>query len=356
MTDTPGGAGTPDGPDAPRRTIEPLSPPAGRFDAVMGAAKARRYRRATAVCSVAGVFLAGLFGGLAMGGVSGVTATISDAAHFSGIVGTTSPSSPSSGSKAASVVPKTSTSGHTPSSAPTAVVSTQPAIGPHKPRVRGRVVDPSGQPVAQLFVYTETPSQGGYVPSAAPAAVTRANGRYDVACTGGPVLITPWQINTSTGSTVFARWAATQVTDPVCSRTAAPQVTRLSPAGELTGTVHTDAGCPDQSFQMWVWIGGNRPTSVWLTDLREGHDFRVSGLGSGQVVLGDHGRHTTVVLSGGSTTHDVTFACAVPSTTPTPTDSGTPTPTPTGTVTPPSSPAPTTSSPTSTTTGGAQGH
>jgi hypothetical protein len=146
------------------------------------------------------------------------------------------------------------------------------------------------------------------------------------------------------------------VTDPVCSRTARPQVTRLLPAGELSGTVHTDAGCPDQTFKMWVWIGGNRPTSVWLTDLREGHEFQVSGLGSGRVVLGDHGKLTTVILSGSSTTHDVTFACAVPSTTPTPTESGTPTPTPTDTVTPPSSPAPTTSSPTSTSTGGTQGH
>jgi hypothetical protein len=321
---------------------------------VMGAAKARRYRRATAVCSVAGVFLAGLFGGLAMGGVSGVTATIADAAHFSGIVHTTAPTPSVTRSKAATVVPVTTP--HEDHSAAPSVPSTEPADGQHKPRVRGRVVDPSGQPVAQMFVYTETPGRGGYVPSAAPAALTRANGRYDVPCTGGPVLITPWQINTSTGSTVSARWAAAQVSDPVCSRTARPQVTRLLPAGELSGTVHTDAGCPDQSFQMWVWVGGNRPTSVWLTDLREGHDYRVSGLGAGQVVLGDHGKHSTVALSGGSTTHDVTFACAVPSTTPTATESGTPTPTPTSTSTSTSSPAPTTSTPTSTSTGGTQGH
>ena len=54
--------------------------------------------------------------------------------------------------------------------------------------MRGRVVDPTGKPVVGMFVYTAVPGGHSFVPSASPAAVTGANGHYDVPCTGGAVL------------------------------------------------------------------------------------------------------------------------------------------------------------------------
>ena len=79
----------------------------------MGAAKARRYRRATAVCSVTGVFLAGIFGGLAMGGVSGVQHRVETVAQGIGLGVPTTVSALGRGHQHPGVVPKRSTPGKT---------------------------------------------------------------------------------------------------------------------------------------------------------------------------------------------------------------------------------------------------
>jgi hypothetical protein len=335
MTPTPGS------PDDPRRTIEPLSPPAGRFDAVMGAAKARRYRRATAVCSVTGVFLAGIFGGLAMGGVSGVQHRVETVAQgFLGVPATAEPSDEATSTQAS---PTRSTSGKTKRPAPSTVtvpVTPPPPAGREK--VRGRVLDPTGAPVVGMFVYTTVPGANGFVPSASPAAVTTANGRYDVPCTGGAVLLTPWQLNVPLGPTADGHWAATFVSDPVCSRKAAPTVTTVEPGVTVQGHVLTELDCPSAQFPLWVWLDGNRASSVRLSGLKEGDLFRVSGLPARETVLGARGHHIPVTPLVGILNQDVTFSCPdVPTPTDTATGSPSPQPTPSETDSPSPSVTPT---------------
>ena len=78
----------------PGRRIEPLPPPPGAFDAVLNRARARRYRRLTAVTGVTAVFLAGIMGGLAMGGgVSGVQESLISVATGNGLGGDDVPTS-----------------------------------------------------------------------------------------------------------------------------------------------------------------------------------------------------------------------------------------------------------------------
>ena len=341
-------------PDEPRRAIEPLSAPAGRFDAVMGAAKARRYRRATAVCSVTGVFLAGIFGGLAMGGVSGVQHRVETVAQGFGFsVPTTA--SPSDEATSTQASPTRSTPGKTKRPAPSTVTvpATSPPLAAGREKVRGRVVDPTGAPVVGMFVYPAVPGGNSFVPSASPAAVTGANGRYDVPCTGGAVLLTPWQLNVPLGPTADGHWAATFVSDPVCSRKAAPTVTTVEPGVTVQGHVLTELDCASAQFPLWVWLDGNRAASVRLSGLKEGDLFRVSGLPARQTVLGARGNHTEVAPLAGTLTKDVTFSCpGIPTPTDTSTESPSPQPTPSETDSP--SPSATTPTPTGTSTGSSQ--
>ena len=75
MTGTPG-----------RRQVEPLAPPPGQFDAVFREATARRYHRAAVALGVTGVFLAGIFGGLTMGGgPAGMTNAVLNAAGIKAV-------------------------------------------------------------------------------------------------------------------------------------------------------------------------------------------------------------------------------------------------------------------------------
>jgi hypothetical protein len=330
------------GPTEPRRTIEPLSPPTGRFDAVMGAAKARRYRRATAVCSVTGVFLAGIFGGLAMGGVSGVQHRVETVAQGFGLVAPTT-AAPTDEATSTQASPTRSNPGKTkrpPPSTVTVPVTPVPQAGREK--VRGRVVDPTGAPVVGMFVYTAVPGGNSFTPSASPAAVTGANGRYDVPCTGGAVLLTPWQLNVPLGPTADGHWAATFVSDPVCSRRAAPTVTTVDPGVTVQGHVMTEFDCASAQFPLWVWLDGNRAASVRLSGLKEGDLFRVSGLPARQTVLGARGNHTEISPLVGILNQDVTFSCpGIPTPTDTSTESPSPQPTPSETDSPSPSTSPT---------------
>jgi hypothetical protein len=341
-------------PDESRRTIEPLSPPAGRFDAVMGAAKARRYRRATAVCSVTGVFLAGIFGGLAMGGVSGVQHRVETVAANMGLRVPTTPA-PSDEATSTQASPTRSTPGKTKRPPPSTVTvpATSPPLAAGREKVRGRVVDPTGKPVVGMFVYTAVSGANSFVPSASPAAVTGANGRYDVPCTDGAVLLTPWQLNVPLGPTADGHWAATFVSDPVCSRKAAPTVTTVEPGATVQGHVMTELDCSSAQFPLWVWLDGNRAASVRLSGLKEGDLFRVSGLPARESVLGARGNHTPISPLAGIVNQDVTFSCpGVP--TPTETATGSPSPQPTPSETDSPSPSTTMPAPTGTSTGAAQ--
>ena len=192
----------------PRRRVEPLPPPPGSFDAVLGRARARRYRRLTAVSGVAGVFLAGIVGGLAMGGGAAVDNIVSLATR--GQVASVSPSPTAPQTKQASGVPTTRSPHKTrpARSTPAASSPAPPPVVVDRPElVRGRAVTAGGDPVAGLYVYTGSLSGGGFVPAAEPSTLTGAQGRFAVPC--GPVLLTSWPLNTRLDVTSGGRWEAT---------------------------------------------------------------------------------------------------------------------------------------------------
>jgi hypothetical protein len=312
---------------------------------VLQRARTRRYRRLSTVAAVSGVFLAGLWGGLAMaGGVTGVQDTVVGFANSAGdlVKADTPTESPTTSSNA--VVPPT---GDHSTSAP-ATTSPSPTDTGHArmAMVRGLVVDGDGAPVVGMFVYTGTRTGSSFIPHSTPSAVTNDQGRYAVPCTTNPVLLTPWTLNESRAAAT-GHWAATYVTSPKCSTEVASTVTEVLPSASVEGHVKTDKGCADSDFSLWLWLNGNRPTAVQLGNLNEGDAFTISGLPEGTHVLAAVGRHITVTLkAGGHVTQDVTFACPdeptgtptvtpppvlpTPSDMPTPDPSGSPTPTGTG--------------------------
>ena len=328
-------------PPMPRRRPEPLPPPPDAFETVLHRARARRHRRLTTVAAVTGVFLAGLWGGLAMaGGVAGVQNTVVDFANkTSDLVKADQPTeSPTKSS--AKVVPPTA--GRSTSAPVTTTASPTDTGHARMAMLRGLVVDRDGAPVVGMFVYTGTRSGSSFIPRATPSAVTNDQGRYAVPCTDDPVLLTPWTLNESRAAAT-GRWAATYVTSPKCSTAVASTVTEVLPSASVEGHVTTDKGCADSDFSLWLWLNGNRPTAVQLGNLNEGDSFTISGLPAGTHVLGARGRHIPVsVKSGGHVTQNVTFSCPKePTGTPTITPSELPTPTDTPTPDPSDSPTPT---------------
>ncbi len=347
-----------------RRRVEPLAPPPGRFDSVMAQARSRRYQRATAACGITGVFLAGIVGGLSLGGgVTGVRDRILAVAGDAAGPAATSPApaatSPDQSSQA-SVVPPTGgtasssdTAGAGAASAADTAAATSAAPEAASSVLRGRVVDPAGAPVAGVYVWTgQATAAGGFLPDRA-VTTTDAKGRYEVSCSGAPVLVTSWPVNRSLGTSATGTWAATFVDDARCSAPPDRRVTVLQRGGVVEGRVQTDVGCPDVRFPLWLWLGGDRGVAVRLGDLAEGDRYLISGAPDGTSVLGARGRTTSVTVeAGGTVEQDVTFACpSLPAPTPDPTT--TPLPTPSETPTAPSGSATTPAASGSTATGSA---
>ncbi len=327
------------------RRIEPLPPPPGAFDAVLNRARARRYRRLTAVTGVTAVFLAGIMGGLAMGGgVSGVQESLISVATGNGLGGDDAPSqSPSESNEQ----PATST--NTPDASHTSPKSTE--SGKSTPvrrlQVRGRVVDGNDNPVGGLFVYTGTMSAKVFVPtSATPAAITSVRGAYSVPCTDGPVLITSWELNLPQGLYADGQWAATLVKNLDCAYAAPRKVTAVSPGATVMGNVITNAACADDEFPVWLWLGGNRTTAVRLSQLKSGDGFLVSGLPKGSHILTARGHRTKVTVgASGTVRQDIEVPCP-DQPTDEPTSSPSPTVTPDPTETPLETESPALPSPT----------
>jgi hypothetical protein len=332
-------------PQPPRRHIEPLPPPPGAFDAVVNRARTRRYHRLSAVAGVATIFVAGIAGGLALGGqVSNVPNNLYRVATGG------------DDDKAATSAPPT---GETTSAAANPSKSSKPEKSQNSPastlaggterrlQVRGRVVDGNGDPVGGLFVYTGTVSASAFVPtSGTPAAITGVHGGYAVPCTDGPVLLTSWELNVPQGLYADGQWAATLVTKSRCGYDRPRKVTEISPGASIFGHVHTDAACADSEFPMWLWLGGHRTTGVRLSHLTDGDGFLISGLPQGSHILSARGGQVPVTVGAtGQVTEDVEVACPdEPPPTENPTDSPSPTVTPEPTDTPPgseSSPSPT---------------
>jgi hypothetical protein len=171
-----------------------------------------------------------------------------------------------------------------------------------------------------------------------------------VPCTGGPVLLTSWQLNEPQGLYADGHWAATLVTSSQCGRDKARTVTEITRGASIFGHVSTGARCADADFPMWLWLGGHRTTAVRLSHLRDGDGFLVSGLPRGTHVLSAGDSQVPVTVgSRGQVTQDVEVPCpggpatSGPSTSG-PAPSGTPEESETSTVEPPESSKPPTSS------------
>jgi hypothetical protein len=315
----------------PRRHIEPLPPPPGQFDAVFREASARRYHRAAAALGITGVFLAGIFGGLALGGPSGVRATIASAMHDPSA---TSTPSPVVSSTLASNVPKHGRKHG--GAAPATGTVTAPPEPVASTYIRGEVLDAAGTPVPGLYVYSGVNTAQGFVPNPTPAR-TNGVGWYQLPCTGGPLLITSWRINSNLGPTADGGYAARFVDTPSCANVQHHLVTRVEKGAVLQGHVDTDVACPGAEFPLWLWIGGDRNAAIRLSGLHHGDRYRISGAPEGTSVLGARGvTHAVTLRSGETDEQDVTYTCpGVPTETPDPGDSSEPPPPePTGSTTP----------------------
>lgn len=345
----------------PRKRIEPLAPPPGQFDRVMGEARYRRHRRVMAMLTVAVVFVAGLGGGLALG--RDMPEQIVDAAAQVVRGGPTTSAAPETTTSASSA-PKVRKVVNQP--APTELSSPPRGVLSYRGVALGR----AGQPAADLYVYVGVPGVRGFVPSGDHIGTTAADGSFEMACPRAPVLLSPWPINAEAKSKARnVDWAATFVggatrpdmADEVqCTRSDTEvDVTTMVQGAAVEGRVTMPAECEDAELGLWVWLGNDRAVHVNVQDLRDGDRYRVSGLPGGEHTIGANGAQYQVRLGQTGTVHqDVEFACdgdpAPQTSTPAPTHTSTPTgittptgtPTPTGTVvpTPPTSTATGTSS------------
>jgi hypothetical protein len=300
-----------------RHRVAPLAPPPGQFTAVLREANRRRYHRAAAFCGVTGVFLAGIFGGLAMGGPGGVRSTIVSAAGL-GDAATTTVTAPGD---SRSIVARSSRSGKVP---PEQV---------RKTYLRGEILNASGAPVSGLYVYSGVLTAHGFVPNKTPAR-TNGVGWYLIACTGGPLLVTSWPINHPIGPVASGAYAARFVDTPSCGMAKHHVVTRVEEGAVVEGDIRADVACPGTELTLWLWIGGDRSASVRLSGLLAGSRYRITGAPVGTSVVGARGRTYDVTLSSGQTLEqDVTMVCPTALTT-TPRAETTPAATPTGTESP----------------------
>jgi hypothetical protein len=346
----------------PRKRIEPLAPPPGQFDRVMGEARYRRHRRVMAMLSVSFVFVAGLGGGLALGKDTPRDFYAALTQQDDGADGAT-PTTATSAEKSSSPKRKTTKKARE-VVAPVATELTDPPRGDLA--YRGQAVGPAGQPAAGLYVYVGVPGSDGFEPAGAAIGRTDSRGRFSLPCPHAPILLAPWPINAEAKSKARnVAWGATFVggvteptlaEPPLCTDDREVDVTRVTRGSAVEGTVTMPEACEDSVLSMWVWLHNDRSVHVTVQDLTDGDTFRVSGLPPGQHTLGANHNTTKVSVGGGETvSKDVEFRCdgdaSAPTVTPTtptttPTDTGSPLPTglPTETETGTASADPTTSS------------
>lgn len=325
----------------PRKRIEPLAPPPGQFDRVMGEARYRRHRRVMAMLSVSFVFVAGLGGGLALGKDTPRDFYAALTQQDDGADGAT-PTTTTTSEKSSSPKPKTTKKARE-VVAPVATELTEPARG--KLAYRGQAIGPAGQPAAGLYVYVGVPGARGFEPAGWSIGTTDSRGRFSLACPNAPILLAPWPIMGEAKSKARnVAWSATFVggaTDPEvaeeapCTRDGERDQTTVGRGSAVEGVVTMPAECKLAVQSLRVWLHNDPETYVKVQDLADGDTFRVSGLPPGQHTLDAKGNQVRVLVGGGQTVHqDVTFACVngsytptVTPTTPTPTDTGSPLPT-----------------------------
>jgi len=111
----------------------------------------------------------------------------------------------------------------------------------------GRAVSPAGEPIEGLYVYVIPELEEGWT-STAPAARTDEEGRFDIPCPDGSVLLNAWELGEAQdGST--PNWRTTVTTGgyrledmrpPACSSTR--QDTTVPEGAALTGTLRGPCG------------------------------------------------------------------------------------------------------------------
>ena len=197
--------------------------------------------------------------------------------------------------------------------------------------LRGRVVDASGVGVAGLYVLPSSAESSYFSTDGYVAARTDGDGYYRIGCPSGPVLISPWPVNTLAGSAV-GNWAPAFVGGGTFAAAAVPPCggsvgqTVVVPGATLTGTLHVTADCPpEQTFDLEIRIGDDPAMTVLLGAHPAGATYTVTGLPAGSHTLGAGDHLTSLTLAAEqSLTLDTTVDCAPE---PPPTDS---TDTPTG--------------------------
>lgn len=341
--------------ELPRKEIPPLEPPRGQLDAVLSQARERRYRRAGTTLLVATVFVAGLAGGVALD--RPVTEVPADLLRYaSSQLGdgneSASPTQPAdSASPLPRETPRQERAAAPPADRPTASAEQSPApLGPLA--VNLRVVGVGGEPAAGLYVYPGELGADGFVPAAEPAGRTAQDGSFTLPCTGTPVLLTPWRLNSplerSGGAATWAATFAGGVTQPGsalapdCSRRGRPSTTIVQPGATVTGTVAIAPSCDATTASLRLRLFDDPALRVRLDGFTDGDRYAIGGLPSGRHSLGVAGQRSPLTTVGTEpVTRDVAVTCE-----PEPQPSPTPEPTSAGPTPPEPTPTPTTPSPT----------
>jgi hypothetical protein len=196
--------------------------------------------------------------------------------------------------------------------------------------LRGRVVDASGVGVAGLYVLPSSGESSHFSTDGYVAARTDGDGYYRIGCPRGPVLISPWPVNTLAGSAV-GNWAPTFLGGGTFAAAAVPPCggsvhqTVVVPGATVAGTLRATPGCPpERTYNLELRIGEDPAVAVRLGARSDGATYTVTGLPAGSHTLGAGSHFTSLTLAAEEIlTLDTTVDCAPE---PPPTDStGTPT-------------------------------
>jgi hypothetical protein len=344
----------------PDRKIEPLTPPPGSFDQVVKAAHARRRRRGAIVTSSVAVLALVAGTSFALGSSMRVTQRIIDSAVSvvdrgpspqGSTPAATNQASPTRHKKSKKPAAPSTVAGGAGLGATGTVEATTPQAISY---LRGRAVDAAGNPVPDLLVLPGQTDHATFVSAGTVADTTDEAGNFKIPCPHAPVMLATWALGEEQSSPLIGRdWSATFVggspTKAVVPSCGKHRTTVTMVQGStLTGTVQVTGSCPEATFPLRVWLGGDRSNTVRINGLRDGDVYRVSGLPAGTHVLGQQRVTSRLDLPpGAALEQNARFTCpGIPTDEPTGPTGGPTTEPPTVTATPTATP---TGGPTSTT-------
>ncbi len=332
------------------RRVQPLMARPDAFEAALARADRRRRRKAAiaTISCVAAVTIAGT--SVSLGGVpsslernrmpaDGNTSKAPDP--------TTGPAGPlAPGGDSSALDRKSSLSA---GGGPRPATEGQRSSSVARPRLlRGLVVDTAGQPVSGAYVYQGSFTQGRFAPGSG-FAMTGPDGRFNLTCTHGPVLITPWPINVPTSAARLAEspsWAArflgensTFPNPAPCSKQRKQTVVQPGAVVEAKTTVEP-TGCQEVG-RLRLRLNGNVRLSLVVNGLADNGSVRLPGVPAGTHALNSGLEDKDVSVAGGDVTKDIKLGCRDPG----PTESPSPSSPPPSTETPDPPPPPPPSSP-----------